>query len=299
MPELPEVETVRRGLIPSMEGAKIVHVAQNRADLRFPFADNFVEVLEGSEIVEIKRRSKYLLFHLDNGFVLVAHLGMSGSFRVIEEPLEADEAQPGAFHIEKGKNEKHDHVVMKVEKDGASAKVIYNDPRRFGFMLLVRQNELDVHPYFKDLGPEPTGNGISIDYLADKFSSKNTPLKSTLLDQKIIAGLGNIYVCEALWRTKLSPLRKAKTLVKASGKPKQELIDLSRHIQDVIDEAIKAGGSSLNDHIQTDGSLGYFQHSFAAYGQENSPCRHGDCTGTIERITQSGRSTFYCADCQK
>ncbi len=299
MPELPEVETVRRGLVPSMEGAKIVHVAQNRADLRFPFDENFVEVLEGSVIVEIKRRSKYLLFHLDNGYVLVAHLGMSGSFRVIEDTSEGDEDQPGAFHHEKGKNEKHDHVVMTVDKGGKLAKTIYNDPRRFGFMLLVQQNKLDEHPYFKDLGPEPTGNGISIDYLADKFSTKNTPLKSTLLDQKIIAGLGNIYVCEALWRVKLSPLRKANTLVSPSGKPKQALIDLSRHIQDVIDEAIKAGGSSLNDHIQTDGSLGYFQHSFAAYGQENSPCRHEDCDGTIERITQSGRSTFYCADCQK
>lgn len=296
MPELPEVETVRRGLEPVMSGAIIVNADQNRADLRFPFTENFVTRIKGSTITEIKRRSKYLLFYLDNGLVIISHLGMSGSFRIINE---ASDQQPGDFALEKSKNEKHDHFVFHLNNNSQSARVIYNDPRRFGFMILISQDEVGEHPYFKDLGPEPTGNGISAEYLAEKFTNKNTPMKSTLLDQKVIAGLGNIYVCEALWRAHISPLRKASSLVTATGKPKKELAILNTHIHDVIADAIKAGGSSLQDHIQTDGNMGYFQHSFAAYGQEGKQCRHENCNGTIDRITQSGRSTFYCPDCQE
>lgn len=294
MPELPEVETVRRGLAPSMEGATIYRVDQNRADLRFPFDPEFIEILEGATIQEIGRRAKYLLFYLDNDRVLISHLGMSGSFRIIDE-----DQQPGQFHHEKSKNEKHDHVVIYIEKNGTKTRVAYNDPRRFGFMVLTDRAGLHDHKFLKDMGPEPTGNGVGAEYLATKFQNRKTPLKSALLDQKIIAGLGNIYVCEALWRSKLSPLTQIGSLVKKNGQPRTQLGILAENIRDVIADAIKAGGSSLQDHIQTDGSLGYFQHSFAVYGQENKPCKHESCGGDVIRITQSGRSSFYCPKCQK
>lgn len=296
MPELPEVETVRRGLAPSMEGAYIYKVDQNRADLRFPFDANFVETLEGAKINEIARRAKYLLFYLDNNRVLIAHLGMSGSFRVTHEN---DAVQAGIFHHEKGKNEKHDHVVIYLENNGVRSRVSYNDPRRFGFMVLTDRDHLHDHKFLKNMGPEPTGNGVGAEYLAGKFINRKTPLKSALLDQKIIAGLGNIYVCEALWRSKLSPLMQIGHLVKKNGQPHVKLGILAENIRDVIAEAITAGGSSLQDHIQTDGSLGYFQHRFAVYGQENNPCKHEGCGGTVIRISQSGRSSFYCPKCQK
>ena len=296
MPELPEVETVRRGLTPSMEGAQIYKVDQNRADLRFPFDPHFKETLEGAIIREIGRRAKYLLFHLDNDYVLISHLGMSGSFRIMSE---AEDLYPGDFHHEKSKNKKHDHVIIYIEKNGIKSRIAYNDPRRFGFMVLIKRNDLHDHKFLKDMGPEPTGNGVGAEYLATKFQNRKTPLKSALLDQKIIAGLGNIYVCEALWRSRLSPLTQIGSLVKKNGQPKSKLGFLAENIRDVITDAIKAGGSSLQDHIQTDGSLGYFQHSFAVYGQENKPCKHEDCGGDIIRITQSGRSSFYCPKCQK
>ncbi len=300
MPELPEVETVRRGLAPVMEGARIERLLLTRPDLRFPFPEGFAELVEGREILSLGRRAKYLLIELDNGLTIVSHLGMSGSFR-IESRNEAETPgeTPGEFHHPRSKDGKHDHVIFHLTRGADKTRVIYNDPRRFGFMHLVRRADIDLYPAFAGLGPEPTGNALSADYLASRFEGKTQPLKGALLDQKLIAGLGNIYVCEALWRSHLSPLRAASTLVNKKGKPKPALEELTRHIRDVIADAIAAGGSSLRDHIQTDGSLGYFQHSFSVYDREGHACRFPDCRGTVERITQSGRSTFYCAACQK
>lgn len=293
MPELPEVETVRRGLAPVMEGATVERLQVNRPDLRFPFPDNFAALVEGQRIISLGRRSKYLLVDLQDAGVIIMHLGMSGSFRTV------DGQAPGNFHHERGKLEAHDHVIFHLRlADGKQAKVIYNDPRRFGFMLMTSRAELHQHKLIRDLGVEPVGNQLNADLLAEHFAGKTAPLKAALLDQKVIAGLGNIYVCEALWRSGLSPKRKARTLVLKSGKPTQRLKILVDHIREVIRDAIAAGGSSLRDYTQTDGSLGYFQHSFAAYDQEGNPCQKPDCSGTIKRITQSGRSTFYCSRCQ-
>lgn len=300
MPELPEVETVRRGLAPVMEGARIERLLLTRPDLRFPFPEGFAELVEGREILSLGRRAKYLLIELDNGLTIVSHLGMSGSFRIGSgNEAETSGETPGEFHHPRSKDGKHDHVIFHLTRGADKTRVIYNDPRRFGFMHLVRRADIDLYPAFAGLGPEPTGNALSADYLASRFEGKTQPLKGALLDQKLIAGLGNIYVCEALWRSHLSPLRAASTLVTKKGKPKPALEELTRHIRDVIADAIAAGGSSLRDHIQTDGSLGYFQHSFSVYDREGHACRFPDCRGTVERIMQSGRSTFYCAACQK
>ncbi len=298
MPELPEVETVRRGLAPVMEGATVSRLELRRRDLRFPFPDQFAENVEGQEIVSVGRRAKYLLVDLANGQVIIMHLGMSGSYR-IEEDAHGD-ITPGTFHHEKTRLSAHDHVTFHLVKpSGQTARVIYNDPRRFGFMLMCRRTELADHPTFKGMGVEPVGNALTPEILATAMAGKATPLKSALLDQRVIAGLGNIYVCEALWRSHISPKRKAGSLVKKSGNPTDRLIVLESHIRDVIADAIKAGGSSLRDHAQTDGSLGYFQHSFAAYDREGEPCRHDECGKPIKRIVQSGRSTFYCPSCQR
>lgn len=296
MPELPEVETVKRGLAPTMEGAVVEKMELGRPDLRFPFPQGFSELVEGKRIISLGRRAKYLLIELEDGLTIVSHLGMSGSFR-IESPLEVE--TPGDFHHPRSKDGKHDHVIFHLRGAQGAVRVIYNDPRRFGFMHLVDRANIDLYPAFAELGPEPTGNALSADYLASRFDGKSQPLKSTLLDQKVIAGLGNIYVCEALWRSHLSPLRAAGTLVTKTGKPKAKLVELTQKIRDVIADAIAAGGSSLRDHIQTDGTLGYFQHSFSAYDRQGHACRTPDCKGTIERIVQAGRSTFYCAACQK
>ena len=295
MPELPEVETVRRGLAPSMEGALLAELELRRNDLRFPFPLEFSRVVSGRGITSLSRRAKYLLIDLDDGMTIISHLGMSGSFR-IENGTIAD--MPGEFHHPRSKDEKHDHVVFHLKGVNGDARVIYNDPRRFGFMDIARRADLASHPSFRDLGPEPTGNELSADYLAERFSGKAQPLKSALLDQKNIAGLGNIYVCEALWRSHLSPLRAAGTLVTEAGGPKEELFRLVGAIREVIADAIAAGGSSLRDHIQTDGSLGYFQHSFSVYDCEAKPCGTPGCGGTVARIVQAGRSSFYCASCQ-
>ncbi|NWJ24632.1 bifunctional DNA-formamidopyrimidine glycosylase/DNA-(apurinic or apyrimidinic site) lyase [Rhizobium sp. RM] len=298
MPELPEVETVRRGLTPAMEGSTIRKVYLGRPDLRFPFPGDFVSLIEGKRIVSLGRRAKYLLIELEDGLTVICHLGMSGSFRVeVDDPESAQ--TPGEFHHARSKDGKHDHVIFYLEGNQGRVCVIYNDPRRFGFMHLVERNKIDLYPAFAGLGPEPTGNALSADYLASRFAGKSQPLKTTLLDQKVIAGLGNIYVCEALWRAHLSPLRASGTLVTATGKPKAQLVALTEKIRDVIADAIAAGGSSLRDHIQTDGTLGYFQHSFSVYDQEGEPCRTPGCKGTVERVVQAGRSTFYCAACQK
>lgn len=297
MPELPEVETVRRGLAPAMEGAVISKLELRRGNLRFPFPLQFAAAVAGRRITALSRRAKYLLIDLDDGMTVVAHLGMSGSFRIEAEDTAA--ATPGDFRHPRSKNETHDHVVFHLERDGEHRRVIYNDPRRFGFMDIVARNEMAAHPFFRDLGPEPTGNALSAEGLGLRFAGKAQPLKGALLDQKTIAGLGNIYVSEALWRAHLSPLRASGTLASKTGKPRETLVRLVANIREVIADAIAAGGSSLRDHIQTDGSLGYFQHSFSVYDREGAACRTPACGGTVTRIVQAGRSTFYCATCQK
>lgn len=296
MPELPEVETVRRGLEPVMAGSRIARLELRRPDLRFPLPYALAERVEGSRILGLSRRAKYLLIDLDTGWTLLSHLGMSGSFRIEEG---ADAAIPGDFHHARSKDGKHDHVIFHLETPAGPRRVIYNDPRRFGFMDLFERREMDSHPSFRDLGPEPLGNSLDAAELARRMEGKSQPLKGALLDQRLIAGLGNIYVCEALWRAHLAPTRAAGTLVTRTGKPTGKLEQLTEAIRAVIADAIEAGGSSLRDHIQTDGSLGYFQHRFAVYDREGEPCRTEGCGGTVERIVQSGRSTFHCRGCQK
>jgi formamidopyrimidine-DNA glycosylase len=287
MPELPEVETVRRGLEPALLGRRLIRAEARRKDLRFPFPDKFAERLEGRTITALSRRAKYLLLDLDDGQVLIAHLGMSGSFRVEGR---VEDATPGAFHHERSRLSAHDHVVLTTDRNVA---VTYNDPRRFGFMLLVPRAELDTHPLLKGLGIEPLGNELSGAYLLSVFTKRAAPLKAALLDQRVIAGLGNIYVCEALFRAGLSPRRAART-VRAAGAER-----LAEAIRAVLQEAVEAGGSSLRDHAQTNGELGYFQHHFQVYDRAGQPCVRPGCKGTVRRIVQSGRSTFYCPACQR
>lgn len=297
MPELPEVETVRRGLQPVMEGARMVGVEARRPNLRFPFPERFAERLKGRRVTALGRRAKYLTAHVDAGPVLICHLGMSGSFRIEDED---GAATLGAFHHERSKDAAHDHVVFHVETASGEAKrIVYNDPRRFGFMLFAEADRLAEHPLLAGLGIEPTGNALDGELLAGLFHGRAAPLKSALMDQRLIAGLGNIYVCEALWRAGLSPRRAAGSLATAGGGPTARASRLAESIRDVIGEAIEAGGSSLRDHMRTDGSLGYFQHSFRVYDRESEGCARPGCGGTIERIVQSGRSTFYCPACQR
>ncbi|GGB48155.1 formamidopyrimidine-DNA glycosylase [Roseibium aquae] len=297
MPELPEVETVRRGLAPVFEAAQIVAVHQNRPDLRFPFPQNFKERLSGRTVTSLARRSKYLLADTDAGDVLVMHLGMSGSFRI--ENADAVHA-PGEFAHARSKNPKHDHVAFDLASaSGDLSRVIYNDPRRFGFMTLIARPALPTHPLFAKMGLEPLGNDLNGEKIAELFAGKETALKAALLDQKLIAGLGNIYVCEALWRAGLSPRRIARTLAKRDGGPTQKAHLLAQTIRDTLNDAIKAGGSSLRDHAKTDGSLGYFQHSFAVYDRAGERCRKPGCTGHVKRIVQANRSSFFCPDCQR
>lgn len=296
MPELPEVETVRRGLQPVMEGARLARVELRRPDLRFPFPENFIDRLTGRTVDAIGRRAKYLTMQLGDGPVLICHLGMSGSFRI-----EADGASstPGGFHHERSKDSAHDHVIFHVvSRDGQAGRVIFNDPRRFGFMLFA-EGRADEHPMLAGLGVEPTGNALDGPLLASLFKGRKAPLKAALLDQRLIAGLGNIYVCEALWRAALSPTRAAGTIATSGAKARQRSDELATAIRSVIADAIAAGGSSLRDYVHADGSLGYFQHSFSVYGREDGPCLRPGCGGTIARIVQSGRSTFYCRACQQ
>lgn len=296
MPELPEVETVRRGLQPVLEGAHILHVEARRPDLRFPFPANFAERLTGRRITALGRRAKYLIMHMEGGPVLICHLGMSGSFRI--EAAEESET-PGNFHHERSKNATHDHVVFDVvSPPGAGARIIFNDPRRFGFMLFA-EGVVNEHPMLAGLGVEPTGNTLDGALLSSLLKGRKAPLKAALLDQRLIAGLGNIYASEALWRAKLSPLRAAGTIADSSRKAREQSECLAGAIRSVIADAIAAGGSSLRDYMQTDGSLGYFQHSFAVYDREGEACPTPGCNGHIKRIVQSGRSTFYCRTCQK
>ncbi|TPW27822.1 bifunctional DNA-formamidopyrimidine glycosylase/DNA-(apurinic or apyrimidinic site) lyase [Martelella alba] len=296
MPELPEVETVRRGLAPAMENTVIERLELKREDLRFAFPQGFAAVTEGRRIESLGRRAKYLLIDLDDGMTIIAHLGMSGSFRI--ETGEKNDT-PGAFALPRGKDEKHDHVIFHLTGPGGPLRVIYNDPRRFGFMLLSARRDLETLSAFRNLGPEPVGNALDAAALATRFAGKKQPLKTALLDQRNIAGLGNIYVCEALWHARLSPFTLAGNLVSPTGRPRASLERLVEAIRTVIAEAIAAGGSTLRDHRQADGTLGYFQHNFAVYDRTGEPCRHEGCTGTIARAVQGGRSTFYCATCQK
>ncbi|CDX61869.1 Formamidopyrimidine-DNA glycosylase [Mesorhizobium plurifarium] len=296
MPELPEVETVRRGLQPVLEGARLVKVEARRPDLRFPFPERFSERLAGKTVTALGRRAKYLTMHIEDGPVLICHLGMSGSFRV-EAAASSD--IPGAFHHERSKSAAHDHVVFDVVSEkGKRSRVIFNDPRRFGFMLFA-EGAPDAHPMLAGLGIEPTGNALDGPLLASLLKDRRSPLKAALLDQRLIAGLGNIYVSEALWRAGLSPLREAGTIAGSAKKAKEQSERLAEAIRSVIADAIAAGGSSLRDYVQADGSLGYFQHSFAVYDREGEPCQKPGCRGHVERIAQSGRSTFYCRTCQR
>lgn len=290
MPELPEVETVRRGLQPAMEGRRILKVEQRRPDLRFPFPARFVERIEGQTITALGRRAKYLLADLSSGEVLIMHLGMSGRFTILAN----DQAmQQGEFVHQAGGIPAHDHVVFTIE---GGTRVIYNDARRFGFMDLVPRSALAESKHIKALGLEPLGNELDGDTLIALFANKKTPLKAALLDQSLIAGLGNIYVCEALHRAGLSPERPAGTLT-GKGRMREKADTLARAIRDVLAEAVEAGGSTLRDYAHTDGSLGYFQHSFRVYDREGEACTQ--CGKTIKRLVQSGRSTFFCAACQK
>jgi formamidopyrimidine-DNA glycosylase len=281
MPELPEVETVRRGLAPVMEGQRFASVSQNRADLRFPFPEHFVERLTGKTLIRLGRRAKFLTAELSSGEVLVMHLGMTGRFTV-------EAAKLGEFHHATGTDPAHDHVVFRME-DGT--RVTYNDPRRFGFMELWPAQQFEAYPRLMAMGPEPLSNHFSAAYLDTALKDKKTPIKSALLDQSVIAGLGNIYVCEALWRAKVSPKRLARSV------PGQRAARLAPAINEVIAEAIEAGGSSISDFANASGELGYFQHRFAVYDREGEACR--TCGDTIRRLVQSGRSTFYCPSCQR
>jgi formamidopyrimidine-DNA glycosylase len=292
MPELPEVETVRRGLEPALVGRRFLSVETRRGDLRVPFPERFAERLTGRRVESLTRRAKYLLAALDGGETLVMHLGMSGSLRVergTEKPT-----QP--FPFAPSKKEAHDHVVFTLD---GGARVVYNDPRRFGSMILLPTRGLAERPLFRDLGVEPLSAEFDAARLAALFADARAPLKSALLDQKRIAGLGNIYVCEALHRARLSPLSAAGTLVGARGAPTRAAKALAAAIRQVLEEAIEAGGSTLRDHRRTDGELGRFQRAFAVYDREGEPCPRPRCRGTIARIAQGGRSSFYCPMCQK
>jgi formamidopyrimidine-DNA glycosylase len=290
MPELPEVETVRRGLAPALVGARIERVEQRRAGLRSPFPDHFAERIEGTTVEALTRRAKYLLARLDSGETLIMHLGMSGSFRIETSETVA----PGAFHHERSKDPAHDHVVFST---AAGARIVYNDPRRFGLMDLQPTTAVET-TYFASLGAEPLAPDFDAAALARLLDGVRAPLKAALLDQSRVAGLGNIYVCEALFRARLSPMRPAASIVGAKAKPTRAAKALAGAIVSVLEEAIAAGGSTLRDHRQADGELGYFQLSFAVYGKEGAACPRPGCGGEIMRAVHSGRSTFFCPKCQ-
>lgn len=287
MPELPEVETVKLGLQPVMEGFRFTQVETRRGDLRVPFPNDFAGRLTGRRVTRLWRRAKYILGDLDDGETLVIHLGMSGRMSVHAEG-EARKLGQYVLDIAGAGTEKHDHVVMDTD---APARIVFNDHRRFGLMLLIQTDQLDEHKLFKGLGVEPLSDAFDTAYLRAALKSKKTPIKSALLDQRVIAGLGNIYVCEALYRARISPKRLA---MKVTPEQAARLLPA---IKAVLREAIKAGGSSLRDHKQVTGELGYFQKRFAVYDREGEPCRN--CKGTVKRIVQAGRSTFYCPTCQR
>ena len=283
MPELPEVETVMRGIEPAMTGYKIDQLILNRPDLRWPFPGGMAERVSGTKVLGLRRRSKYILADLDSNETLLIHLGMSGRILVSGDPL-------GNFVHDHPPIEKHDHVIFSMEN---GARITFNDPRRFGAMDLLDTNSGDAHPLLRNIGPEPFGNEFHEDYLVNILKKKNSPIKSALLDQRIVAGLGNIYVCEVLFRAGISPKKLAGQI---SAKRTAPMVAI---IRDVLGEAIQAGGSTLKDFRHSDGELGYFQHTFKVYGREGEACTNTDCDAKIKRIVQSGRSSFYCPKCQR
>jgi formamidopyrimidine-DNA glycosylase len=291
LPELPEVETVKRGLQPTVEGRRFTRVETRRDGLRIPFPVDFQKRLMGQRVKRLWRRAKYIMADLDGGETLVIHLGMSGRIAVFAQ---GETGTPGTFHHESPSAETgrgtHHHVVLETD---APARIVFTDHRRFGLMTLVETVSIDAHPLFRSLGVEPLSDDFNAIHLKSALKGKKTPIKSALLDQHVIAGLGNIYVCEALWRARISPRKRAARVSSAEARL------LASAIPAVLGEAIEAGGSSLRDHRQTNGESGYFQTSFAAYDREGESCMHEDCSGAIRRIVQSGRSTYFCPSCQK
>jgi formamidopyrimidine-DNA glycosylase len=283
MPELPEVETVRRGLAPVMEGVVMAPVDVHRPDLRWPFPDDMAARLTGQKVLGLRRRSKYILVDLQSEESLLIHLGMSGRMLISGHTT-------GDFYHEHPTPAKHDHVVFHME---GGVRITFNDARRFGAMDLMQTTEQENHWLIRDLGPEPLSNAFDETYLIERLKGRNMPIKSALLDQRIVSGLGNIYVCEVLFRAGIHPKRKAANI---SATRVGGLVPI---IRDVLNEAIAAGGSSLKDYRQTDGELGYFQHGFQVYDRENQPCVTTGCAKPINRIVQSGRSSFFCAQCQR
>ncbi len=279
MPELPEVETVKRGIAPALEGNVISFAEKFRPNLRIAMPEDFSERLTGKRVAKLHRRSKYILIEMEDGLVIILHLGMSGKVTLYNR---ATDTIP-----ERGK---HDHVILETDK---GIRLVYTDPRRFGIITFTHVDEADNHKLLAGIGPEPLGNDFNSDTLKRAFENKKSPIKTALLDQRIVAGLGNIYVCEVLWRVGIHPATAAHKIT-----PDQIEIIVPT-IRTVLLEAIEAGGSTLKDYARADGELGYFQHSFRAYGREKEPCLNEACDGTIERITQSGRSTFFCSACQK
>lgn len=286
MPELPEVEIVRRGLEPALKGKAFGRIEQHRPDLRFPLPKYFPVQLRGRRVERLERRGKYLLAYLSGGQVLLMHLGMTGCFTVHAPVNDKASLAPA----------RHDHVVFHMQDGGT---VTYNDPRRFGFMMLIAEKELDEHPLLHHLGIEPLSAALTPEHLALRARGKRMALKPFLADQRIIAGLGNIYACEALHRARLSPKRGAASIASKAGQPNERARALVPAIRAVLEDAIKAGGSSLRDYRQANGELGNFQHSFAVYGREGKPCPRKGCGGTVRRCVQAGRSTFYCSRCQR
>ena len=283
MPELPEVETVKRGLEEFIINESIKEVYLSKFSLRFPWPKDFVSKIVGKKIISIKRRAKYIIIGLSDNYSIIAHLGMSGSYKVLKK----GEVQDYIIL-------KHDHLIIDLD----NFKIVYNDPRRFGYIDITNQDP-ETHKFLSSLGPEPLSNYFNADNLAETLLNKNKPIKNTLLDQNIVSGLGNIYVCEALFRSKINPKKNCSKLVTSKGKPRKNLILLVKKINEVIKEAIESGGSSLRDFSNISGKMGYFQSSFNVYNRENEKCLLGSCDGVIKRIIQSGRSTFFCSKCQK
>jgi formamidopyrimidine-DNA glycosylase len=299
MPELPEVETVRLGLEPVLRGQRFVRIEQRRRDLRFALPDRFAQRLTGRKVLNVGRRAKYLLVHLDDGEVLAIHLGMTGRFSVKRPPsprLRGEGTRLGEFTYEAGADPKHDHVVFEMSN---GAVVTYNDARRFGYMTLVPETELSASRFFRGLGVEPLGNELNAVYLAERAHGRKADLKAFLMDQRIVAGLGNIYVCEALFRAGLSPFKPAGRLATKTAKPTPAAERLVAAVKAVLGDAIRAGGSTLRDYRKADGALGEFQKAFDVYGREGEACRKKGCRGRVRRKTQGGRSTFYCPACQR
>jgi formamidopyrimidine-DNA glycosylase len=304
MPELPEVETVRRGLAPALVGKRIAKAKTKRADLRFPFPKRFAARLKGRRIDALERRAKYLLAHLDDGMVWITHLGMTGRWSVIGAPAPSAKVgtgfasegaqekirQPGEFYYSEPPDPAHTHVIIDME---SGARLEFNDPRRFGYMDLIAEDALDAHPWFKGLGPEPLGNEFHLPYLQEALAGKKAPIKAALLDQRVVAGLGNIYVVEALHRAGIAPSKPAGRVTA------QRLEKLYHAIRAVLEAAIEAGGSTLSDYAQVDGAQGRFQHRFRVYDRVGEECLKLNCGGTIKRAVHGGRSTFWCPRCQR